>query len=50
MYRTLVILRHTFLEAVVQPSYPLLLALGSAILVIFGLLPFFTLSEDTVMF
>src|SRR6184192_277595 len=50
MYRTLVILRHTFLEAVLQPIYPLLLALGSAIMLIFGLLPFFTLSEDTVMF
>ena len=50
MYRTFVILRHTFLEAVVQPIYPLLLALGAAIMLIFGLLPFFTLSEDTVMF
>ncbi|SRR6266566_2987287 len=50
MYRTLVILRHTFLEAVVQPIYPLLLAIGSAVILIFGLLPFFTLSEDTVMF
>jgi hypothetical protein len=50
MYRTLVILRHTFLESVVQPIYPLLIAIGSAILIIFGLLPFFTLSEDTVMF
>src|SRR5215510_6408863 len=50
MYRTLVILRHTFLEAVVQPIYPLLLAIGAAILAIFGLLPFFTLGEDTVMF
>src|SRR3954471_13762366 len=50
MYRTFVIIRHTFLESIVQPIYWLLLALGSAILVIFGLLPFFTLSEDTVMF
>jgi len=50
MYRTFVILRHTFLEAIVQPIYPLLLAIGSAIMLIFGLLPFFTLSEDTVMF
>lgn len=50
MYRTFVILRHTFQEAIVQPIYPLLLAVGSAILVVFGLLPFFTLSEDTVMF
>lgn len=50
MYRTLVILRHTFREAVVQPIYTLLLALAGTILVIFTLLPFFTLGEDTVMF
>jgi ABC-type transport system involved in multi-copper enzyme maturation permease subunit len=50
MYRTFVILRHTFLESIVQPIYPLLLALGACILCIFGLLPFFTLGEDTVMF
>jgi len=50
MYRTWVILRHTFKEAILQPIYPLLLGLGSAIVVIFGLLPFFTLGEDTVMF
>ena len=50
MYRTLVILRHTFIEAIVQPIYPLLLAIGAGILVIFGLLPFFTLGEDSVMF
>src|SRR5580704_13573669 len=50
MYRTFVILRHTFIEAVVQPIFSLLLALGSAILIIFGLLPFFTLGEDTVMY
>jgi ABC-type Na+ efflux pump permease subunit len=50
MYRTFVILRHTFKEAVVQPIYPLLLAIGSAILIIFGMLPFFTLGEDTRMF
>src|SRR3989440_4298680 len=50
MYRTAVIIRHTFLEAVVQPIYSLLLALGAAILLIFALLPFFTLGEDTVMF
>ena len=49
MYRTLVILRHTFLEAIVQPIYSLLLGIGSAILLIFGLLPFFTLGEDTIM-
>jgi ABC-type transport system involved in multi-copper enzyme maturation permease subunit len=50
MYRTLVIVRHTFFEAIVQPIYTLLLALGAAILIIFGLLPFFTLGEDAVMF
>src|SRR4051794_27043355 len=50
MYRTLVILRHTFLEAVVQPIYPLLLVIAAGILVIFGLLPFFTLGEDAVMY
>jgi len=50
MYRTFVILRHTFREAVVQPIYTLLIALGAAILVIFGLLPFFTLGEDAVMY
>src|ERR1051325_9430244 len=50
MYRTLVILRHTFLESIVQPIYPLLIGLGAAILVIFAALPFFTLGEDTVMF
>jgi ABC-type transport system involved in multi-copper enzyme maturation permease subunit len=50
MYRTLVILRHTFREAVVQPIYSLLLGLGAAILIIFAMLPFFTLGEDTVMF
>src|SRR3954452_5642603 len=50
MYRTLVILRHTFREAIVQPIYTLLLVLGAAVLIVFGLLPFFTLGEDTVMF
>src|SRR3954453_18796978 len=50
MYRTSVILRHTFIEAIVQPIYPLLLALGAAILGIFALLPFFTLGEDTIMY
>lgn len=50
MYRTIVILRHTFFEAISQPIYSLLLAIGAAILVIFGLLPFFTLGEDTIMF
>src|SRR5689334_4894818 len=50
MYRTSVIIRHTFLEAIVQPIYPLLLALGAVILGIFALLPFFTLGEDTIMY
>jgi ABC-type transport system involved in multi-copper enzyme maturation permease subunit len=50
MYRTLVILRHTFREAIVQPIYSLLLVLGAAILILFAALPFFTLGEDTVMF
>ncbi|WP_428938424.1 ABC transporter permease subunit [Fontivita pretiosa] len=50
MYRTFVIIRHTFLESVVQPIYSLLLALGAAILFVFAALPFFTLGEDTVMF
>jgi ABC-type transport system involved in multi-copper enzyme maturation permease subunit len=50
MYRTLVILRHTFLESVLQPLYPLLLIIGTAIIVIFAALPFFTLGEDAIMF
>ena len=50
MYRTFVILRHTFREAVVQPIYALLLALGAVILIIFAVLPFFTLGEDTTMY
>jgi len=50
MYRLFVIARHTFFEAVVQPIYSLLLALGAGILIIFGMLPFFTLGEDTVMY
>src|SRR5687767_2352603 len=50
MYRTCVILRHTFLETIVQPIYTLLIAIGIGILGIFGMLPFFTLGEDTVMF
>src|SRR5215213_4266088 len=50
MYRTFVIVRHTFLEAIVQPIYPLLLALGAVVLGIFALLPFFTLGEDTIMY
>lgn len=50
MYRTFVIIRHTFLESVVQPIYSLLLGLGAVILIIYGALPFFTLGEDTTMF
>ena len=50
MYRTLVILRHTFREAIVQPIYTLLIVFGAAILAVFGMLPFFTLGEDTTMF
>jgi ABC-type transport system involved in multi-copper enzyme maturation permease subunit len=50
MYRTMVIIRHTFLEAVVQPIYSLMLALGAAVILIFAMLPFFTLGEDTLMF
>ena len=50
MYRTWVITRHTFVEAISQPIYSLLLGLGAAILVVFMFLPFFTLGEDTVMF
>lgn len=52
MYRTLVILRHTFREAIVQPIYALLLVIGGVIIspLVFGALPFFTLGEDTVMY
>jgi ABC-type Na+ efflux pump permease subunit len=50
MYRMLVIARYTFLEAVMQPIYSLLVSLGALILIVFGLLPFFTLGEDTKMF
>ena len=50
MNRTFVILRHTFWDCVAQPIYPLLLLLGAAVIAVFGLLPFFTLGEDTLMF
>jgi ABC-type Na+ efflux pump permease subunit len=50
MYRTSVIAALTFREAVVQPIFSLLLALGVAILLTFGVLPFFTLGEDTTMY
>jgi hypothetical protein len=50
MYRTWVIARHTFTEAVLQPIYSLMILLGAAVLGIFGALPFFTFGEDTLMF
>src|SRR5580692_11215748 len=50
MYRTYVILRHTFVEVIVQPIYWLLIGLGLVILSVFALLPFFTLGEDTIMY
>jgi ABC-type Na+ efflux pump permease subunit len=50
MYRTYVIARHTFHEAILQPIYSLLIAIGVIILTIFGVLPFFTFGEDTTMF
>jgi uncharacterized protein with PQ loop repeat len=50
MYRTIVIVRHTFLEAIVQPIYSLLIGLCAAILGVFAMLPFFTFGEDTKMF
>ena len=50
MFRTWVILRHTFVEAVVQPIYPLLLVLGALILGVYAVLPFFTLGEDVMMY
>ncbi len=50
MYRTWVIARHTFTEAVLQPIFSLMILLGAAVLGIFGALPFFTFGEDTLMF
>src|ERR1700748_3579731 len=50
MYRTLVLIQHTFWESVLQPIYALLILLGTCILCIFGPLPFFTFGEDTKMF
>jgi ABC-type transport system involved in multi-copper enzyme maturation permease subunit len=50
MYRTYIIVRHTFFEAIVQPIYSLLLALGAGVLLVFAALPFFTLGFDTLMF
>lgn len=50
MYRTWVILRHTFTEAVFQPIFTLMILFGAVILAVFGALPFFTFGEDTLMF
>lgn len=50
MYRTLVIAKHTFRESIGQPIYSLLIALGGALMVVFAMLPFFTLGEDTTMY
>lgn len=50
MYRTLVILRHTFIESIVQPIFSLLLVLGAAVILVYAALPFFTLGEDTTMY
>jgi ABC-type transport system involved in multi-copper enzyme maturation permease subunit len=50
MHRTLVIIRHTFFDSIAQPIYSLLLTLGTLILVVFAVLPFFTLGEDTLMY
>jgi ABC-type transport system involved in multi-copper enzyme maturation permease subunit len=50
MYRTFVIARHTFRESVGQPIYSLLIGIGAVVLMVFALLPFFTLGEDAVMY
>lgn len=50
MYRLSVILWHTFKEAILQPIFPLIAMVGSAIIVIFTFLPYFTLGEDTRMY
>ncbi len=52
MYRTWVIAKHTFFEAISQPIYSLLLGVAAAVLVIFMFLPFFTLTpgDDVVMY
>lgn len=52
MYRTWVIARHTFFEAVSQPIYSLLLGIAATVLLIFMFLPFFTLAtgDDVVMY
>src|ERR1044072_223040 len=50
MYRTFVIILHTFRESAVQPIYALLLALGTAIMFGFRWLPCFTFGEDAIMY
>ncbi len=50
MYRTWVILTHTFFDAVVQPIYALLLIIAAVVMGVYQTLPFFTLGEDTLMF
>lgn len=50
MYRLFVIARHTFVEAVCQPIFWLMIVFGAVILGIFAALPFFTLGEDTRMY
>lgn len=50
MYRTFVIILHTFRESAVQPIFALLLALGTAIMFAFRWLPFFTFGEDAIMY
>jgi ABC-type transport system involved in multi-copper enzyme maturation permease subunit len=50
MHRIRVIITHTFFDCIVQPIYPVLLTLGATILVVFAVLPFFTLGEDTLMY
>lgn len=50
MYRTWVILTHTFFDAVVQPIFGLLLVVAAVIMGVYQTLPFFTLGEDTLMY
>lgn len=50
MYRLFVIARHTFIEAVCQPIFWLMIVFGAVTLGIFAALPFFTLGEDTRMY
>jgi ABC-type Na+ efflux pump permease subunit len=50
VYRTWVILTHTFFDAVVQPIFALLLIMAAAVMWVYETLPFFTLGEDTLMY